>query len=42
LFQVVSHTLSAETHVGKSEIVSNDAAPTVGAEFDRFIHYDHP
>ena len=33
-FQVIGHTLSAGAHVAKGEILGNDGAPAVGAEFD--------
>ena len=36
--QVVGQTLGAARHVGKGEIVGDDAAPTIGPELDRGSH----
>jgi len=42
LSEVISRALRAKTHVGKGEIIRDDGAPAVRAEFDGVIHLQPP
>jgi hypothetical protein len=42
LFQVIGHSLGAETYVVKGKVLGNNRPPAVGAELDGVLYLPHP